>query len=34
MAREGLYQETPEAALFLARMHLHLDDLQNVMFQA
>ena len=34
MAREGFYQENPEAALFLARMHLHLDDLQNVMFQA
>lgn len=34
MAREGFYQENPEAALFLARMHLDLDVLQAAMFQA
>jgi glycine betaine/proline transport system substrate-binding protein len=34
MAREGFYQENPEAALFLARMHLDLDELQAAMFQA
>ncbi len=34
LAREGFYQENPEAALFLARMHLDLDELQAAMFQA
>ncbi|MDZ7791390.1 MAG: glycine betaine ABC transporter substrate-binding protein [Xanthomonadales bacterium] len=34
MAREGFYQENPEAALFLARMHLDLDVLQAAMFEA
>jgi len=34
LAREGFYQENPEAGLFLARMHLDLDELQTAMFQA
>ncbi|QKK01820.1 MAG: glycine betaine ABC transporter substrate-binding protein [Pseudomonadota bacterium] len=34
LARQGFYQENPEAALFLARMHLDLDELQNAMFYA
>lgn len=34
LAREGFYQENPEAALFLTRMHLDLDELQDAMFYA
>jgi len=34
LARQGFYQENPEAALFLARMNLDLDELQNAMFYA
>ena len=33
MTRQG-YQDNPEAALLLSRIHLDLDDLQEAMFQA
>lgn len=34
VAREGFYQDSPEAAGFLSRMWLPLDDLQAAMFEA
>ncbi len=34
MARQGFYQDNPEAALLISRMHLDLDDLQEAMFYA
>jgi glycine betaine/proline transport system substrate-binding protein len=34
LARQGFYQENPEAALFLARMHFDIEELQAAMFQA
>ena len=34
MARQGFYQDNPEVALLLSRIHLDLDDLQEAMFQA
>ncbi len=34
MARQGFYQDNPEAALVIARMHLDLDVLQDAMFYA
>jgi len=34
LARQGFYQENPEAALFLSRMHLDIDELQAAMFRA
>jgi glycine betaine/proline transport system substrate-binding protein len=34
LARQGFYQENPEAALFLSRMHLDIDKLQAAMYDA
>jgi len=34
VAREGFYQDTPEAAAFLSRMYLPLETLQSYMFDA
>src|SRR5699024_1025302 len=34
MARKGFYQDNPEAALFLSRMHLDIDELQAAMYNA
>ncbi len=34
MARQGFYQDNPEAALLLSRIHLDLDELQDAMFYA
>jgi len=34
MARQGFYQENPEAALLISRMHFDLDVLQDAMFYA
>jgi glycine betaine/proline transport system substrate-binding protein len=34
VAREGFYQDMPEAASFLSRMYIPLDDLQAAMFEA
>lgn len=34
MARQGFYQDNPEAALMISRIHLDLDALQDAMFYA
>jgi len=34
VAREGFYQDNPEAASFLARMYVPLEELQSYMFEA
>ncbi|MDT8410752.1 MAG: glycine betaine ABC transporter substrate-binding protein [Wenzhouxiangellaceae bacterium] len=34
MARQGFYQDNPEAALMISRMHFDLDALQKAMFYA
>ena len=34
MARQGFYQDNPEAALLISRIHLDLDALQDAMFYA
>jgi len=34
LAREGFYQDQPDAAAFLARMNIPIDDLQAAMFDA
>jgi len=34
MARQGFYQDNPEVALLLSRIHLDLDELQDAMFYA
>ncbi len=34
MARKGFYQENPEAALFLSRMYIDIDQLQAAMYDA
>lgn len=34
MARQGFYQDNPEAALLISRMHLDLDALQEAMYYA